>query len=103
VAIDSLGVALAQRLDKDGMRVYVHDPQALPLELEVRYHQIPFDVRYCRELKSCIDHCECLVICTPWPEFRDIPLGWLQGKRVIDCWRLWDELPGVDYIAIGRG
>lgn len=103
IAVESLGVALAQRLDEDGKRIYAHDPQAMPSEMEEDNSQIPFDVRYCRDLKSCIDHCDCLVICTPWPEFRDIPPEWLRGKRVIDCWRLWDDVPGAEYVAIGRG
>ena len=98
VAIDSLGVALAERLVKANVVVYVYDPQAI----SDAYYQFEYEP-YCRDLKRCIEQSECLVICTPWPEFHDIPLDWLQGKRVIDCWRLWDELPGVEYVAIGRG
>jgi UDPglucose 6-dehydrogenase len=104
IAKNSLGVELAKRLDEGGKQVYVYDPQAMPSETEEDNCQIPFDVRYCHDLESCIRHCECLVICTPWLEFEAIPPRWFLGKQVIDCWRLWDEgWLGMEYIAIGRG
>ncbi len=101
-ALDSLGVALAAKLAEDYVSVYVHDPQATG-DARRQLEHLGQRVVYCDDLEACVRQSGCLVVCTDWPEYRDIPPEWLAGKRVIDCWRLWDELPGVEYIAIGRG
>ena len=57
-------------------------------------------------LEQCVAMSDVLVVTVPWPQFYELEHLPLEGKVLIDCWRVLDpELlsPGVRYIPYGLG
>jgi UDPglucose 6-dehydrogenase len=101
----SQGVALAARLMADGYEVVAYDPKALQdaqAELSGAMIAAP-------SAEECVRRAALVVVMTPWPEFRAIPLSAFtrpQRLTVIDCWRLFarEEVGTVaDVIYLGEG
>jgi UDPglucose 6-dehydrogenase len=98
----SSAVELAQALQRDGFRVRASDPSnpRLPSELSfIEFNASP---------AALAGQASVLVVCTPWPEFRE--LDWpalLSGREVlvVDAARVLEKqvgnLPGVTYVAVG--
>lgn len=105
VVDESQGLALVDRLLRDGRDVVAYDPKALgAAQSSLR-----------RPFKTAASAAECLrqvsdvVVMTPWPEFRDLPPSAFarpQGRMtVIDCWRLISPLVATvaDVVYLGQG
>ena len=98
VVEESQGVEIAKLLTAQGYRVVVFDPQAT----EAAMSELGDQVEAAADVTACASAADVLVVATPWPSFRDLPLVALQrphGKRVaiIDCWRL---LPAAEVDAV---
>ena len=111
VVEQSQGVALAGRLIADGHEVIAFDPKGLEgaqaslalLESQSR------PMVAAPSAEECVRRAALVVVMTPWPEFRAIPLGaFTRPERltVIDCWRLFarEEVGTVaELIHLGQG
>ena len=105
VVEQSQGVALAARLLESGHEVIVYDPKALTDAQVV----LPVPVVAAESAEDCVRRSALVVVMTPWPEFRSIPLdAFVRVERltVIDCWRLFarEEVGAVaDLVYLGQG
>jgi UDPglucose 6-dehydrogenase len=100
----SQGVAIAAALAGDGYSVIVSDPRAAPAANAVLGGMVEM-----APAADCAARSDLLIVATPWPEFRELPLDALRRAKgrliVVDCWRLlpapiFDEI--VDLIYLGR-
>ena len=105
---ESQGMMLARCLAQTH-EVFAYDPQAMPNAARL----LP-EVTYTPDLASCVFFADVTVICTPWPEFRNLVPSMFRltspviGMPVlIDCWRLIldpEKFAGaVDYQVLGKG
>lgn len=89
----SQGVAIAAALADAGYAVIVSDPQATPATQAVLGGAVEV-----ASAEACASRCDVLVIATPWPDYKDLPVQALQraDRRliVVDCWRM---LPPATY------
>ena len=104
VVEESQGVALASRLLDEGHDVIAYDPKALQTaQAELATHLQSAD-----SAEDCVRRSSLVVVMTPWPEFRSIPLdAFTRTPRltVIDCWRLFarEEVGAVaDLFYLGQ-
>ena len=104
VVEESQGVALAARLLEAGHDVIAYDPKALDSARAASASIVPAE-----SAEDCVRRSALVVVMTPWPEFRSIPLDAFtrpQRMTVIDCWRLLarEEVGTVaDLIYLGQG
>jgi UDP-glucose 6-dehydrogenase len=89
VVEESQAIDIAKHLASSGYRVIVYDPQAI----EAAKSELGDQIESATDVASCAAAADLLIIATPWPSFRDLPLQALRrpnGHRlpVIDCWRL---------------
>jgi len=102
----SQGVALVDRLAAENYHVIAYDPKALPAaHAAVRR---PFAAAESAE--ACVAASSLVVVMTPWPEFKTIPLDAFarSGSRlcVIDCWRILSKesiADVADVVYLGQG
>jgi UDPglucose 6-dehydrogenase len=100
----SQGVALAARLLEDGYPVIAFDPKALRNAQTVARSLVAAD-----SAADCVRRAALVVVMTPWPEFRSIPLDTFTRTpqmTVIDCWRLFsrEEVGTVaNLVYLGQG
>ena len=105
VVEQSQGVALAARLVEEGHEVLVYDPKALDSGNDA----LPAPIVAATSAEDCVRRAALVVVMTPWPEFRAIPLdAFTRSPRmtVIDCWRLFarEEVGTIaDLIYLGQG
>jgi UDPglucose 6-dehydrogenase len=105
VVEESQGLALVERLLDLGRRVTAYDPKALPLAQ--RAVRRPFDAA--ASAADCVRAASLVVIMTPWPEFRDIPIEAFSRSSgrltVIDCWRMIPPTVArvADVVYLGHG
>jgi UDPglucose 6-dehydrogenase len=105
VVEQSQGVALAARLLSEGHSVIAYDPKAL----ETAQAAIDGPLVAAASAEQCVRRADVLIIMTPWPEFRAIPIDAFKHSArltVIDCWRLLsrDEVGTVaDLVHLGFG
>ena len=105
VVEQSQGVALAARLLQEGYRVIAYDPKALATAQAA----IGGPLAGAASAEDCVRQSAVVVVMTPWPEFRAIPLeAFSRPERlvVIDCWRLLarEEVGTVaDLVHLGFG
>jgi UDPglucose 6-dehydrogenase len=104
VVEQSQGVALAARLIAEGHEVIAYDPKALE-----NAQALAGSLIAAASAEECVRRASIVVVMTPWPEFRSIPLSAFtrpQRLIVIDCWRLFarEEVGTVaDVIYLGQG
>jgi UDPglucose 6-dehydrogenase len=104
VVEQSQGVALAARLIAEGHEVVAYDPKALENAQALAGSMIA-----AASAEECVSRASIVVVMTPWPEFRSIPLSAFtrpQRLTVIDCWRLFarEEVGTVaDLVYLGQG
>jgi UDPglucose 6-dehydrogenase len=83
----SQGVAIAAALAEIGYAVIVSDPQAAPAA-----HAVLGSLVEVAAADACAGRCDVLIIATPWPQYKDLPLAALRRAErpliVIDCWRM---------------
>ena len=101
----SQGVMLAERLAAEGHEVIAFDPKArhdAQATLSAR-------IIAAQSAEDCVRRAALVVVMTPWPEFRAIPLdAFTRSPRmiVIDCWRLFahEEVgTAADLVYLGQG
>ncbi|MGA1685000.1 MAG: UDP-glucose dehydrogenase family protein [Gemmobacter sp.] len=98
---ESQGLALARALGARGYRLRLSDPAALA--------GLPADAtgatRRCASAAEAIAGADVAVIMTPWPEYRDLPLGAPGAPAaVIDPWRMLDPAAvpaGITLLRLG--
>jgi UDPglucose 6-dehydrogenase len=98
---ESQGLALARALGARGYRLRLSDPAALA--------GLPADAtgatRRCASAAEAIAGADVAVIMTPWPEYRDLPLGAPGAPAaVIDPWRMLDPATvpaGITLLRLG--
>ncbi|WCJ59605.1 UDP-glucose/GDP-mannose dehydrogenase family protein [Fontisphaera persica] len=101
----SPAIELCQRLLKEGARLRVHDPKAMPKARAV----LP-DVEYVDDMNAVAEGCDALVIATEWEEFKKLDLErarkTLSHPILFDGRNLFDpaemERLGFIYKSVGR-
>jgi UDPglucose 6-dehydrogenase len=102
----SPAIDLCHRLQKEGVRLRVHDPQAMEKARAV----LP-DADYVGDMNDVAEGCDALVIATEWPQFKQLDLErvrkCLTHPIIFDGRNLFDveemERLGFLYKSIGRG
>jgi UDPglucose 6-dehydrogenase len=102
----SPAIDLCQRLQKEGARLRVYDPQAM----EKAKAMLPEAV-YVGEMDAVAEGCDALIIATEWPQFKKLDLERarksLAHPIIFDGRNLFDpaemERLGFLYKSIGRG
>ncbi len=101
----SPAIDLCQRLQKEGAKLRVHDPQAME-----KAKSILKEVTYVADMNEVADGCDALVIATEWPEFKKLDLErarkalthpiLFDGRNLFDVEEM--ERLGFIYKSIGR-
>jgi UDPglucose 6-dehydrogenase len=101
----SASIAMASQLADAGYQVLTFDPEAQSAAAAV----LGAKAESVSSAQECAERSDLLIIATPWPQFRNLPLAALsrsgRALPVIDCWR---QLPAaefaqtVDLIYLGR-
>ena len=102
VVEEAFGYLLAQELGGQGIAVHVFDPEA---NLSPAFRQLP-NITIAESAAACVAKTETVLLATPWPEFRALPVEVWKGRTVIDCWQAVTHLrsePGVNYVRLGYG
>ncbi len=96
---------LCERLQKQAVKLRVHDPKAMP-----KAAAILKDVEFIEDMNRVADGCDALVVATEWPEFKQLDLE--HARKVMthpilfDGRNLFDpeemEQMGFIYKSIGR-
>jgi UDPglucose 6-dehydrogenase len=102
----SPAIDLCQRLQKEGARLRVHDPQAMEKAKAI----LPEAV-YVADMNEVAEGCDALIIATEWPQFKKLDLERarksLAHPIIFDGRNLFDveemERLGFLYKSIGRG
>lgn len=105
VVEESQGLALAARLASEGYDVVAYDPKAMPTAAAV----LPGAWTAATSAEDCIRRAALVVVMTPWPEFRAVPVAAFTRAdplTIIDCWRLFahEEIGGIaNLVYLGQG
>ena len=102
----SPAIELCHRLQKEGAKLRVYDPQAME-----KARAVLKDVTYVADMNKVADDCDALVIATEWPVFKKLDLEYarkaLTHPILFDGRNLFDpaemERLGFIYKSIGRG
>ena len=61
--------------------------------------------QYSASVEDCLKDAKIVLIGTPWPEFKDLPVEYFKDKTIIDCYGLFDgkemEQYNIRYIRLG--
>jgi UDPglucose 6-dehydrogenase len=103
-------IRVVEELLKEGARVRLYDPEAMPNALRVLPEQVARAV-YCRSAYEAAQGAHALLVVTEWDEFRK--LDWRQVREamevpvVVDGRNLLDpaemQAAGFEYFSMGRG
>ena len=104
---DSPAIPLVARLDGDGARLRVFDPQGM----EQARPLLPGRIEWCDDALAAARGADALVVVTEWKQFRDISaaalLAAMAGRVVVDLRNLLDEAAlleaGFAVVGIGKG
>jgi UDPglucose 6-dehydrogenase len=101
----SPAIDLCQRLQKEGAKLRVYDPQAME-----KARGILNDVTYVEDMNAVATGCDALVVATEWPEFKKLDLEKVHrelthpilfdGRNLFDAQEM--EKMGFIYKSIGR-
>jgi UDPglucose 6-dehydrogenase len=101
----SPAIDLCQRLQKQGVRLRVHDPRAME-----KAKAVLRDVTYVDDMNAVAEGCDALVVATEWPEFKQLDLErarkamthpiFFDGRNLFDPQEM--ERLGFIYKSIGR-
>jgi UDPglucose 6-dehydrogenase len=106
VVEQSVGFLLVQILSSCGVSVVAFDPvgsrnAASALDRKLRLTLTALE---------CIQETDVVVVATPWPAFREVPVEqWIRRgspRVVIDCWRILSHLQAsrdIAYLPLGTG
>ena len=101
----SRAIELCQRLQQEGARLRVYDPQAME-----KAKAVLKDVTYVEDMDAVATGCDALVIATEWPEFKKLDLERARRELthpiLFDGRNLFDpaemEQSGFIYKSVGR-
>jgi len=101
----SPAIDLCQRLQKEGAKLRVFDPQAME-----KAKAVLTNVTYVPDMNAVAEGCDALVIATEWPEFKQLDLGRARHELthpiLFDGRNLFDpaemEKLGFIYKSVGR-
>ncbi len=97
---ESAAVEIANELCKHA-RVKVYDPLGMKNAQRVLGNK----VEYCDGIINCLHNCSLAIIATPWDEFRELSaqtfIDCMHKPVVLDCWRVLQNVEGLEYHAIG--
>lgn len=101
----SPAIELCQRLQREGARLRVHDPQAMPKARPLLKKAV-----FVKDMNAVAEGCDALVIATEWPEFKQLDLEKarqaLRLPIIFDGRNLFDpqemERRGFLYKSVGR-
>jgi UDPglucose 6-dehydrogenase len=107
VVEQSQGLELVGRLLDEGHRVIAYDPKALPTAQAVLRRRF----ESAESAEACVRAASIVVVVTPWPEFRAIPIEAFEKRprlTVIDCWRALSReeigtVANIVYLGQGAG
>lgn len=101
VVESSQSLALVSELQERGYVVKAYDPELAGGDAP---NAVPLGTRIASSVRECLLGADLCVIATPCSEFKSIGAGLLEGKTVIDCWRVLpsEVAASVRYIPIGR-
>lgn len=86
----SQGVMLAQRLQRDGYDVVVHDPRATGAAAR----SLGASVSTAPTAEAALSDADIAVIVTPWPDYAKLSgVALSRSIPVIDCWRILPKEP----------
>jgi UDPglucose 6-dehydrogenase len=101
----SPAIDLCQRLQKEGAKLRVYDPQAME-----KARAVLKDVTYVNDMNEVAEGCDALVIATEWPEFKKLDLErarrelthpiLFDGRNLFDAAEM--EKLGFIYKSVGR-
>jgi UDPglucose 6-dehydrogenase len=101
----SPAIDLCQRLQREGAKLRVYDPQAME-----KAKAILKDVTYVNDMNEVASGCDALVIATEWPEFKKLDLDRVRrdlthpilfdGRNLFDPQEM--EKQGFIYKSVGR-
>jgi UDPglucose 6-dehydrogenase len=102
----SPAIDLCQRLQKEGAKLRVYDPQAME-----KAKPILGEVTYVADMDQVAEGCDALIIATEWPQFKKLDLERVRKNLahpiIFDGRNLFDpeemEKLGFLYKSIGRG
>jgi UDPglucose 6-dehydrogenase len=84
----SASIAMASQLADAGYQVLTFDPEAQSAAAAV----LGTKAEAVASARECAERSDVLIIATPWPQFRNLPLAALtrpgRALPVVDCWRL---------------
>src|SRR2546428_1001405 len=84
---ESQSLLLPERLCRLGYEVNVFDPAAMDNARAVLNNS----VRFASSAEECVRRSDCVILATPWRDFKKLPPRHLRGKKAIDCWRFLGE------------
>src|SRR6185436_5007303 len=101
----SPAIEMCQRLQKEGAKLRVFDPQAME-----KAKTVLTNVTYVPDMNAVAEGCDALVIATEWPEFKQLDLGRARHELthpiLFDGRNLFDpaemEKLGFIYKSVGR-
>lgn len=101
----SPAIELCERLQREGARLRVHDPRAIP-----KAKAVLRDVEYVEDMNAVAEGCDALIVATEWPEFKKLDLERarkaLSHPILFDGRNLFDpeemERLGFIYKSVGR-
>lgn len=100
VVEESQALEVAKCLAEKGINTLVYDPVAMENAKEV----LGDKAKYAFSLQDCCQKSDLILIAVPWREFKQIKPEWLEGKTIIDCWKILQlgKMKNVRYFAIGK-
>ncbi len=94
----SQSLLLATSLAKKGFEVHVYDPSIIATNDAIKVRGIAHEIR----LVDCVRNSELCIIATPWRIFSQIDRAEFRNKIVLDCWRIFEDLPEAKkYLRLG--
>lgn len=101
----SPAIDLCQRLQREGAKLRVHDPKAMP-----KAKAVLKDVAFVEDMDAVAEGCDALVVATEWPQFKKLNLErarksltapiFFDGRNLFDREEM--ESLGFIYKSIGR-
>jgi UDPglucose 6-dehydrogenase len=106
VVEESFGLLLAGDLTSANLPVVAYDPSAEKSQVRAINERVEF----VDSAQECVEKSDVVVIATAWAQFHQVPRqSWARhspARTVIDCWRAFTRLDGVDgvrYMRLGFG
>jgi UDPglucose 6-dehydrogenase len=101
----SPAIELCHRLQREGAKLRVHDPEAME-----KAKAVLKDVVYVKDMNEVAEGCDALVVATEWPEFKKLDLErarkalshpiLFDGRNLFDPQQM--EKLGFIYKSVGR-